>query len=296
MSPDQRRHDGIGFALACVLGSIISTQVGASYAKTLFAWVPPVTAVWLRTGWAAAFLIGLYAFRRRTRRFTTRRPSWREQPREAKLVAIGYGVALIVMNWTFYEAIARLPLGIAVTLEFLGPLTVAIIGSRRPVDVLWVLMAGAGIALLGLRPVALDPVGVAFVLLAGLCWAFYIVLGSRVRRHWDGGNVLTLACTVGAIVLTAPAVTGGGAAILEPQVLLTGLMVGFLCSALPDSLDILVLGSIPPALFAILTSLAPAIAALSAWVVLGEQLGATDWVAVICVAAATAGSTLSHRR
>lgn len=95
MSPDQRRHDGIGFALACVLGSIISTQVGASYAKTLFAWVPPVTAVWLRTGWAAAFLIGLYAFRRRTRRFTTRRPSWREQPREAKLVAIGYGVALI---------------------------------------------------------------------------------------------------------------------------------------------------------------------------------------------------------
>ena len=144
MSPDQRRHDGIGFALACVLGSIISTQVGASYAKTLFAWVPPVTAVWLRTGWAAAFLIGLYAFRRRTRRFTTRRPSWREQPREAKLVAIGYGVALIVMNWTFYEAIARLPLGIAVTLEFLGPLTVAIIGSRRPVDVLWVLMAGAG--------------------------------------------------------------------------------------------------------------------------------------------------------
>lgn len=279
-----------------MLGSIISTQVGASYAKTLFVWVPPVTAVWLRIGWAAAFLIGLYAFRRRRNRFTTVRPSWREQPREAKLVALGYGVALIVMNWSFYESISRLPLGIAVTLEFLGPLAVAIVGSRRPLDVLWVFLAGSGIALLGLRPVPLDLVGVAFVLLAGVCWAFYIVMGSRVRRYWDGGNVLTLACTVGAVVLAAPAVLGGGAAIMEPRVLLTGLVVGLLCSALPYSLDIFALGSIPPALFAILESLAPAIAALSAWVVLGEQLGATDWVAVICVALATAGSTLSHNR
>lgn len=271
-------------AVWLVLAGIVSVQIGASLAKDLFGQVPPTTLVWLR--FAASALILLVVARLRLRGRSRR--DW--------LVVAAFGINLTVMNWSFYQSFARIPLGIAVTIEFLGPLAVAVLGSRRLLDLLWVALAGTGVALLGLSRADLDPIGVLFALVAGVCWALYILLSQRTGRRWSGLSGLSVAGLVGAVVLAAPAIVVGGATLLEPRVLLLGLAIGLLSSAIPYSLELISLRRIPPRVFGILMSLEPAVAAVAAMLILAEFLSLGQWVAVTCVIAASAGATYLARR
>ena len=266
-------------AVWLVIGGIVSVQFGAAIAKDLFAVVPPTAMVWLRLVTSAAVFL------------VVARPRVRGRTRRDWLVVLGFGVSLVTMNWAIYQSFARIPLGIAVTIEFLGPLAVAIIGSRRPRDLIWVALAGLGVALLGLSPASLTWAGVGFALLAGLGWACYILLGAQTGRHWSGISGLAVASLVGAIVLAPPAVIEAGATLLEPRVLLLGLVVGLLSSVIPYSFELTALRSITPRVFGILMSLEPAAAALAAIVLLEEFLTPVQWVAMACVVMASVGAT-----
>jgi inner membrane transporter RhtA len=266
-------------AVWLVLAGIVSVQFGAAIAKDLFAIVPPTALVWLRLATLAAVLL------------VVARPRVRGRSRRDWLVVLGFGINLMVMNWAFYQSFARIPLGIAVTIEFLGPLAVALIGSRRPRDLVWVVLAAIGVALLGLAPANLNWAGVGFGLLAGLCWAFYILLSAKTGQHWPGVSGLALASLVGAGVLAPPAIAEAGATLLEPRVLLLGLAVGLLSSVIPYSLELTALRRITPRVFGILMSLEPAVAALAAVLLLSEFLTPVQWVAVACVVAASVGAT-----
>jgi len=266
-----------------VLGGIVSVQVGAAIAKDLFALVPPTTMVWLRLS-TSALIFWLVA-----------RPRFRGQSRDDWGTVLGFGVALVTMNWAIYQSFARIPLGIAVTIEFLGPLVVAVVGSRRPRDLLWVLLAGAGVALLGLTRTRLDLLGVGFALLAGVAWAAYIVLSARTGQRWPGISGLALASLVGAIALAAPAVAQAGPALLQPKVVLAGIAVGLLSSVVPYSLELIALRRMPSRVFGILMSLEPAAAALAAMLLLREFLSLPQWLAVGCVVAASVGATRTAR-
>jgi inner membrane transporter RhtA len=146
-------------------------------------------------------------------------------------MALGFGVSLLTMNWAIYQSFARIPLGIAVTIEFLGPLVVAVLGSRRPRDLVWVALAGAGVALLGIAPGEITLAGVLFALLAGAAWAAYILLSASTGRRWPGISGLAVASVVGAVVLAPPALLEAGADLLDPKVLVLGVAVGLLSSS-----------------------------------------------------------------
>jgi len=195
------------------------------------------------------------------------------------------------MNWAIYQSFARIPLGIAVTIEFLGPLTVAVLGSRRPRDLLWVGLAAVGVALLGLSRGTLTTAGVLFALVAALGWACYILLAARTGASWSGLSGLAVASLVGAVVLAVPAVLAGGRSLLDPRILLLGVAVGLLSSVLPYSLELIALRRMPPRVFGILMSLEPAAAALAALLLLGEYLTGWQWLAMACVVAASVGAT-----
>ena len=271
-------------AVWLVIGGIVSVQFGAAIAKDLFAIVPPTAMVWLRLVTSAVVFL------------VVARPRVRGRSRRDWLVALGFGVSLLTMNWAIYQSFARIPLGIAVTIEFLGPLAVAVIGSRRPRDLIWVALAALGVALLGLSPASLTWAGVGFALLAGLAWACYILLSAQTGRHWSGISGLAMASLVGAIVLAPPAVLEAGATLLEPRVLLLGLAVGLLSSVIPYSLELIALRRITPRVFGILMSLEPAAAALAAIVLLAEFLTPVQWVAMACVVIASVGATRQAQR
>jgi inner membrane transporter RhtA len=266
-------------AVWLVLGGIVSVQFGAAIAKDLFTVIPPTAMVWLRLVTSAVVLLVLA------------RPRVRGRSRRDWVVVLGFGISLLTMNWAIYQSFARIPLGIAVTIEFLGPLAVAVIGSRRPRDVVWVVLAGTGVALLGLAPVSLNWAGVGFALLAGLGWACYILLSAQTGRQWPGISGLAVASLVGALVLAPPAILEAGATLLEPRILLLGLAVGLLSSVIPYSLELTALRRITPRLFSILMSLEPAVAALAAILLLREFLTPLQWVAMICVVVASVGAT-----
>jgi inner membrane transporter RhtA len=270
-------------AVWLVIGGIASVQCGAAIAKDLFDLIPPTAMVWLRLLTSA--LIFLIAVRPRLAART--RTDW--------LVALGFGLSLLTMNWAIYQSFARIPLGIAVTIEFLGPLTVAIVGSRRPRDLIWVLLAGVGVALLGLTPGRLSAVGIAFALLAGGAWACYILLSAETGRRWPGLSGLTIASVVGALALAGPSIAEAGTNLLQPRILLLGLIVGVLSSVIPYSLELTALRRIPPRVFGILMSLEPAAAAMAAMILLGEFLSWSQWLAVGCVVLASVGATRSAR-
>jgi inner membrane transporter RhtA len=195
------------------------------------------------------------------------------------------------MNWSIYQSFARIPLGVAATIEFLGPLAVAVVGSRRAIDFVWVLLAGAGVALLGLAPGSLSWSGVGFALLAALSWAGYILLSAETGRRWPGLSGLALASVVGTVVLAGPAIADAGTRLLQPKIFLLGLAVGVLSSVIPYSLELMALRRIPPRVFGILMSLEPAAAALAAMILLAEFLNVTQWLALACVVIASAGAT-----
>jgi inner membrane transporter RhtA len=265
-----------------VLLGIVSVQVGSSLAKHLFSEVGSFGTVALRLFFAAAVLMLLW------------RPSTRLD-RRMWTVVFGYGVTLGLMNLCFYLALARIPLGIAVTIEFLGPLAVALAGSRRWSDALWVLLAASGVLLLMEGGGDLNLVGSLFALAAGACWGLYILVGAALGRHTTQGNGLALGMAVAAVIAVPFGVADGATALLQPWVLVTGLGVALLSSVIPYSLDLEALRRIPARVFGILMSLEPAVAALIGLIVLQESLHWSQWIAVLCVVAASAGVTRGAR-
>jgi len=262
-----------------VIGSIISVQVGAAFAKSLFALTAATAVAWLRMAVAAA-IFWVIARPRITGRTW---PEWR--------VVLGYGIALATMNWAIYMSFARIPIGLAVTIEFLGPLGIAVFGSRRPRDLVWVALAAIGVALLGVFPVTVDWVGVGFALLAGAGWAAYILLSKQTGRYWSGVTGVSMGSLVCATVFLIPGLLAGGASLWQPQVLLLGSLVAVMSSVIPYGLEMVALRSLPAGVFGILMSVEPAAAALAAWLVLSEQLSAVEVAAMACVIVASVGST-----
>jgi inner membrane transporter RhtA len=211
---------------------------------------------------------------------------------------VPFGAILGLMNLVFYLAISRIPLGLGVTLEFIGPLGVAVAGSRRVLDGVWVALAAAGIVLIapwGGSGAGADPVGVVLALGAGACWAAYILLGGRVSRMIRGGTAVAVAMSLAALVILPFSLASGDLARLTPVRLVTGTGVALLSSAIPYTLEMIALKGLPARTFSILMSLEPAVAALCGLVFLGEMLSASQWLAVILVIAASAGSALTAR-
>ena len=275
-----------------VLTGVVSVQVGAGVAARLFALIPPAAVTGLRLWTAAAVMIVAGARPLRDNLASlARRRAWRD----AAVVA-GFGLTLAVMNFSIYQAFARIPLGIAVTIEFLGPLAVAVASSRRLIDLLWVALAGVGVALLtgtgapasGSHRVGL--VGLGFALLAAAAWAAYIVLSRATGRRFPGTSGLTIAMLVAAVVIIPAGVTAGGMALLRPGILASGLAIGLLSSVIPYSLELEALRRVPARVFGIWMSLEPAVAALVGLVMLGETLAVTEWAAIVCVMIACAGA------
>jgi inner membrane transporter RhtA len=267
---------------ALVLLGIVSVQVGSALAKHLFDAVGSFGTVALRLFFAAVVLLLL----------------WRSSPRLSRrtwAVIAGYGVTLGLMNLCFYLSLSRIPLGIAVTTEFLGPLAVALAGSRRWPDALWAVLAAGGVVLLMEGGGDLDPAGLLFALAAGACWGLYILVGAALGRHTTEGDGLALGMAVAALVAVPFGVADSGTALIRPWVLAAGLGVALLSSVIPYSLDLEALRRVPPHVFGILMSLEPAMAALIGLVVLQEALHWTQWLAVVCVVAASAGATRGAR-
>jgi inner membrane transporter RhtA len=267
-----------------VVFGIGSVQLGAAIAKNVFDDAAPMTLVWLRLATSAVVLT------------IAVRPNLRGRTPEDWRVAVGFGVVLGTMNWAIYESFARIPLGIAVTIEFLGPLGLAVAGSRRARDLVWVLLAAIGVALLGLERGDLNAAGVAFALLAAVSWTAYILLSASTGRRWPGLDGLTVASVV-ATVLMAPLLAAfSGRGIDDPTVVLLGALVGLLSSVIPYSCELTALRTIRPSVFGILMSLEPAAAALAGIVVVHEFLSALQWLAVVCVIAASVGATRTETR
>ncbi|MGP3913388.1 EamA family transporter [Nonomuraea sp. 10N515B] len=269
-----------------VLLGIVSVQIGAGFAKELFAVLPPSAVVFLRIA-AGALVMGAFI------RPRLKGLAWRDWA-----VGIGFGVTLAVMNLSFYEALSRLPMGIAVAIEFLGPLGVAVAASRRRIDLLWVGLAGAGVVLLAPwgESASVSWVGIAFAMVAGACWAGYILLSAAAGQRFPGTTGLSFAMIVSALVIAPVGVTTGGADLLQPELLLIGLGVGLLSSVIPYSLELQALRRMPKQVFGILMSLEPAVAAMIGLLLLGEILHVQQWAAILCIVAASLGSTRKAKK
>lgn len=270
---------------ALVIGGITSVQLGGAFAVHLFAWVGPGGAVLLRMLTAALILLA------------TSPPRLRGRALSGLPLAVLFGLVLAAMTLSFYNALHRIPLGIAVALEFVGPLTVAVAGSRRPIDLVWVALAVGGILALtrgGTEPVS--GLGVFFALLAGALWGCYILLSARVGRAFERGAGLTVALCVAALVTLPVGIADAGSHLLEPRSLALGAAVGLLSSAIPFSFEMEALRRIAASLFGVLMSLEPAMAALAGFVILGQQLSARAVLGIALVVAASVGASMHSRR
>jgi len=271
--------------VSLVLIGMLSVQFGAAVSKEQFSEIPPVGMVLLRLMTSSLILLVLARPRLAGRSATDWRP------------VLALGLALGAMNWAFYESFARIPLGVAVTIEFVGPLSVAAVGRRHPRDLVWVGLAALGVVLFGAGPTRVDALGFGLALLAGACWALYIVSTAVTGQRWPGVEGLAVASTVAALGVAPFAVASAGARLLEPHLLLLGALVGLLSSVIPYSLEMVALRTLPARVFGILMSLEPATAALVAALVLGEWLTPLQVVAIACVTAASVGAarTMSAR-
>ena len=270
-----------------VLGSVTALGVGTSWAKqALFPVVGAQGTTAVRVGLSALLMLMLW------------RPwRWRLSRADAQAVVL-YGAALGAMNLMFYLSLQTLPFGLAVAIEFAGPLAVAIWSSRRAVDFVWVALAIAGLALLlplGLSGSTLDPLGVLYAVGAAVFWALYIVFGKR-AGHLYAGQSVSLGLLVAALVVVPVGVAHAGAALLSPSVLLVGVAVAAISSALPISLEMMALKRLPKEAFGIMISMEPAVAALLALALLGERLDTVQWLAIGCIVAASMGSAATARR
>lgn len=265
-----------------VLVGIGSVQVGAAFATKLFDQLGPAGTVMLRVAFAAIVLCAIW------------RPSVRGHSASELRLAMAFGLVLGFMNLTFYEAIDRIHLGIAVTLEFVGPLGVALAGSRTRLDVLWAGLAAAGVVLLG-GVGASDLTGTILALVAGGFWAAYILLNARVGQAFSGGSGLAIAMAIGALPLIPIGIADAGSNLLHPNLLAVALAVALLSSVVPYSLELEALRRIRPHVFGVLMSLEPAVAALAGFVVIGQNLSTVDVLAILLVVTASAGATLKAR-
>jgi inner membrane transporter RhtA len=281
-----RRLDVVPPELLILVGSL-SVQCGGGVATVLVRDYGPLPAVAMRIVFGAVMLLLLRPLR------------LRGASRAALLSCVALGLVLAAMNTLFFVALSKIPIGVAVTIEFWGPLAVAVLGSRRALDLVWVMMAGAGIYVLaGGRLTADDAVGVAAAAMSGLCWAIYILVAGRVAQHWPDGRGLTLAMVVaaGVIVPLTLSMSDVRPLLVAPAALAGGAVLGLFNSAIPYTIELAALRRMSASTFGVLMSLEPAIAAGVGFVVLGQVLGATDLAAIACVALASAGASLSARR
>jgi inner membrane transporter RhtA len=267
-------------AALLTLGSIVSVQGGAALATTLFEEVGSSGAVLLRAFFGAAVLLAL------TRGAPLRTRAWPHRD------VVELGLAVTIVNLLFYAALDRLPLGIAVTLEFVGPLGVAVYGSRRPRDVVWVVLAAAGIVLLsdGTGGEGIDPLGVALALGAGLFWAAYIVQSARVGRLAPGAGGATMAAVISTVLVAPLGIAQGGGELLDPAILAVGAAVGILSTAIPYVAEMEALRRLPQAVFGVMMSLEPAVAAAVGFLALSQGLAPVEVVAIGLVVIASAGA------
>ena len=272
-------------AILLVLAAATSVQGGASVAKSLFPTLGPPGVVWLR------LLFGSIAL------WVVARPELRRRPwRELRLV-VALGVVLVSMNVSFYESIDRLPLGVAVTVEFLGPLAVAILATRRKLDLVWVAAAGAGVALLADGGgTAISVTGLLLAALAGVFWALYITLSVPIGRLFPGAGGLAPAMLIGAILIAPWGIVSAGHHLRDPQLVGAAVGVGLLSSALPWSLELEALRRLPTNVFGVVLALEPAVAALAGVLFLHEHLATRAWLAIALVVAASAGAAFEVRR
>ena len=272
--------------LLAVLGSVTALGIGTSFAKQLFPQVGSLGTTALRVGFSALILVLLWR--------PWRWPLGRGDARSL----LRFGVALGFMNLLFYMSLRSIPFGVAVAIEFTGPLGVALFYSRKPVDFVWVALAAVGLGLLlplGTDAARLDPQGVMYALAAAVCWGAYIVFGKRVS-HLHAGHSVALGLTVAAITVVPFGVWHAGAALLDPHILLFGLAVAAVSSAVPISLEMVALKRLSPESFGIMTSLEPAVAALLGLWLLNEHLTVVQWLAIACIMLAAAGSSGTARR
>ena len=268
-----------------LLAAMVSIQTGAALAKGLFPAVGASGATALRLIFAAVMLGVVF------------RP-WRGPMTwaEGRWIAL-YGVALGAMNLLFYMAIARIPLGVAVAVEFVGPLGVALMASRRRADFAWIGLAVAGLLLLAPRGgggAPLDPLGLGLALAAGACWGLYIIFGQRAGAT-HGGRATALGMLAAALLAAPVGIVSAGPALLAPSVLGLALVVGLLSSAVPYTLEMAALQRLPTVTFGVFMSIEPALGALSGLVLLGERLTLVQGAAIAAIMAASIGSVMTRR-
>jgi inner membrane transporter RhtA len=279
------KPQSIVLPIGLVLVAMVSFQVGAALAKGLFPLVGAAGAAALRLSIGAFILVIIW-------RPWRMRPTWRE----ARTILV-YGLAMGWMNFLFYTALARIPLGVAIALEFTGPLAVAMASSRRAIDFVWILLAALGIVALlplGNHSHSLDPVGIGFALAAGACWATYIVSGQKAGNA-HGGQTVALGTLIGAISIVPVGLAHAGTLLFSPALLPLACIVAVLSSALPYPLEMFALTRMPTRTFGVLMSLDPALGAASGLIFLNESLTAIQWGAIACIMSASAGSAATSR-
>lgn len=273
-----------GFAVGLVLLAIVSIQCGAAVAISLFDRVGFAGAVLLRNLLAAPLLLALW------------RPTLRGRARSDLWLVAGFGIALGVMNFAIYAALDRIPLGVAVTVEFLGPLGVAVFAGRGPLSLVWATMAAVGVvALAGPFGGSADLLGIAFAGIAALGWAAYIVLGGRLGRVFPGASGLAVGVVIAALIQLPAGLAAGGAELVAPGVLAAAAAVALLSTAIPYAAEIEALRRIPPAPFGVLMSLEPAVAAIVGFIALDQGLSLGEAIGIALVVAASIGAIRTAR-
>jgi len=260
-----------------VVTAVVSVQCGSAAATTLFDQVGPAGAVLYRLFFAALVLLAI----------------WRPHPmaagRDGLVLAVAFGVTLAGMNLCFYESLDRIDLGIAVTFEFVGPLVVGLLGSRRPRDLIWVGCAAAGVLLLTRPSGSASAAGIGFALAAGAFWGAYILLSARIGRVFPGGRGLALAMGVAAALMVVPGTASAGGNLLDPGAAAVGAATGVFSSVVPYSLELEALRRIAVGTFGVLMSMEPAVAALIGVIALGQGLATLDVIGIALVVVASAG-------
>ncbi|WP_434745084.1 threonine/homoserine exporter RhtA [Candidatus Pantoea rara] len=284
-SPASKTLAPIVLPIAVLLIAMLSLQGGASLAKSLFPAVGATGITALRLGFGTLILCVIFK-------------PWRLRfSREQRLPLLMYGLALGTMNFTFYLAIRTVPLGVAVGLEFTGPLALALFGSRRPLDFVWVLLAVIGLWFLlpfGTGMTAIDPLGAALAVSAGACWAIYILAGQRAGAE-HGPATVAIGSLIASVIFVPLGLTFAESGIWTWAVMPVALLVALLSSAIPYSLEMIALTRLPARIFGTLMSLEPAMAAFSGMLFLGETLTGLQWLALLAIIIASAGSTLTMR-
>lgn len=271
-------------AIPAALMAMLSVQVGAGFAKTLFPAVGPEVVTTLRVGLSALLLLAI------------NRPNLRTISKIQWKYILAFGFSLAAMNLVFFLALQRIPLGLAVTVEFIGPLLLAFIASRKPIDILWALLAATGIMLIvPWKTNDVDLIGLGLAFLAGMFWACYIIIAGKAGKLIEQRVGLTMSMCFATLLVFPFGYSSGGFAAMNLEYLLLGFVVAILSSALPFSLDYIALKKLPAKDFSILTSLQPALGALSGLLFLQEMLSLWQWLSVLCVISASLGTTLFSR-